>query len=103
MSPTEMVMAEMQDKIKDLENKLNKIINDEISENIFEYSQYCQSLHYAYGNKIKDLEKDLTLTVKTLELIAGPVEFYCEVGERNKQTAAKEVLTQLSCNKEEME
>jgi len=32
---------------------------------------------------------------EALELIAGPVEFYCEVGERSKQVAAREALAEI--------
>lgn len=41
------------------------------------------------------LRASLDETITTLELIAGPVEFYCEIGERNKQSAAQATLAKL--------
>lgn len=35
---------------------LQKIIDDECKEEVYEYSQYCQSLHYGYDKQIQELE-----------------------------------------------
>lgn len=46
-------------------------------------------------NDNKKLKEQLRVAVEALELIAGPVEFYCEVGEHSKQSAAKACLQKL--------
>lgn len=37
--------------------------------------------------------------VKALELIAGPVEFYCAVGDRNSQAIAKSAVAKFKVTK----
>ena len=48
------------------------------------------------GEEIKRLESQNKKLIEALELIAGPVEFYCEVGERNKQVCAQAVLEEIN-------
>lgn len=47
---------ELEAKNADLERKLSSIIDDCITENAYEFSQYCQSIDYEYTNQIKELE-----------------------------------------------
>ena len=64
---------------------LNKII-EEVQKHLFPEELEQQ---------LKALEAKLAIAREALELIAGPVEFYCEVGERNKQAAAEQALEKI--------
>ena len=62
----------------------------------------ADSFARAYANEfgsmrgeIEYLKKQNKKMIEALELIAGPVEFYCEVGERNKQACAQAVLEEI--------
>ena len=55
-------------KNADLERKLSSIIDDCITENAYEFSQYCQSIDYEYTNQINDLEAKKVELKKKLEI-----------------------------------
>lgn len=57
---------------------------------VIEYRAYEEAM-----KRVEELEAENKKMIEALELIAGPVEFYCEVGERNKQACAQAVLEEI--------
>jgi len=49
-----------------------------------------------WTSELDSRDEKLNVAVEALELIAGQVEFYCEVGERQKQAAATWALKKIS-------
>jgi hypothetical protein len=43
--------------LKKKNEELQKVIDGDCNENPFDFSQYCQSLHYGYGKEIEELKK----------------------------------------------
>ncbi|GAB1376854.1 hypothetical protein MASR1M48_17060 [Lactococcus petauri] len=65
-------MAEVENNLSAKINELQSVIDSECDEKVFDFSQYCQSLHYGYGQEIKELKRLLDLAkedVETLERI----------------------------------
>lgn len=58
---------------------------------LFSNSEDTNELRFdtAFVNHIICLQEELTEARAALALIASPVEFYCEIGERNKQAVAE--------------
>lgn len=52
-------------------DKLQKIVDEECDENSYDYSQYCQSLHYGYGKQVAKLETIIKLYENVLLGFSG--------------------------------
>lgn len=60
-------------KNAELERKLSSIVDDCITENAYEFSQYCQSIDYKYMKNIEALEAKNAELVKELELYTDKI------------------------------
>lgn len=83
-------MAEVENNLSTKINELQSVIDSECDEKVFDFSQYCQSLHYGYGQEIKELKRLLDLAkedVETLQRILPCEESRKWVEDYDKLTA----------------
>lgn len=64
---SEFIIQHYEKKLAEAEGKLSKFIEDCCSDEVYDFTQYCQGLHFGYGKEIEELEKKLAIAVRELE------------------------------------